>query len=92
MNKLKSSKKLFVFLTVLVMLFAVNITVFAQNTWINDSAGLFSESDIASLQEELGMAKLYLDADVMAVTSKDIHYRKLLKFSVMNILTATAMV
>lgn len=71
MNKLKSSKKLLVFLTVLVMLFAVNITVFAQNTWINDSAGLFSESDIDSLQKELGMAKLYLDADVMAVTSKD---------------------
>ena len=71
MNKLKSSKKLLVFFTVLVTLFAVNITVFAQNTWVNDSAGLFSESDISSIQKELGTAKLYLEIDVMVVTSKD---------------------
>lgn len=71
MNKLKSSKKLLVFFTVLVTLFAASITVFAQNTWINDSAGLFPESDIASLQKELGTAKLYLETDVMVVTSKD---------------------
>ncbi len=71
MNRFKTPKKLFSVLTVFTLLFALSITAFAKNPSIVDSAGLFTESQKASLEEKIQETISLTGVDIVIVTTND---------------------
>lgn len=71
MNRFKTPKKLFSVLTVFTLLFVLSITAFAKNPSIVDSAGLFTESQKASLEEKIQETISLTGVDIVIVTTND---------------------
>lgn len=71
MNSFKTSKKFFAVLIVITLLLALNITASAKNPSVVDSAGLFTESQKASIEAKVEETISITGVDIVIVTTND---------------------
>lgn len=69
--KRKTSKKLLICLTAAILLFVMNVTAFAANYKIDDSAKVFTEDEIYKLEEQIKDTVSDTETDIIILTSKD---------------------